>query len=83
MLKEIYEEPTALRRTLKISTDQLKNFAHILYNAKDIYITAAGTSFYACLAGKFIITKFLDKYLEAIECSEFQVQLGNALKKTQ
>ncbi|MFX1344739.1 MAG: glutamine--fructose-6-phosphate transaminase (isomerizing) [Promethearchaeota archaeon] len=81
MLKEIYEEPIALRRTLKISNDQLRNLAKILSRAKKIYITAAGTSFYASLAGKFIITKFLDKYIDAIECSEFQVQLGNALKE--
>jgi len=81
MLKEIYEEPSALRRTLKISKDILKTFAKILWSAKNIYITAAGTSFYASLAGKFIITKFLDKYIEAIECSEFQIQLGDALKE--
>lgn len=81
MLKEIYEEPNALRRTLKISKDLLKTFADILCNARNIYITAAGTSFYASLAGKFIITKFLEKYIEAIECSEFQTQLGNALQE--
>ncbi|MFX0018945.1 MAG: glutamine--fructose-6-phosphate transaminase (isomerizing) [Promethearchaeota archaeon] len=81
MLKEIYEEPSALRRSLKISKDILKIFAKILWSAKNIYITAAGTSFYASLAGKFIITKFLDKYIEPIECSEFQVQLGEALKE--
>ena len=79
MLKEIYEEPSALRRTLKIPTDVLKNFAQILCSAKHIFITAAGTSFHASLAGKFIITKFLDRYIDAIECSEFQVQLNNAL----
>ncbi|MFX0083458.1 MAG: glutamine--fructose-6-phosphate transaminase (isomerizing) [Candidatus Hodarchaeota archaeon] len=81
MLKEIYEEPNALRRTLKISNDLINKFAEILCKAKNIYITAAGTSFYACLAGKFIITKFLDKYIDAIECSEFQVQLGDALQE--
>ncbi|MFX1312190.1 MAG: glutamine--fructose-6-phosphate transaminase (isomerizing) [Promethearchaeota archaeon] len=80
MLKEIYEEPDALKRTMKIPKDLLKNFAKVLLNAKNIYITAAGTSFYAALAGKFIITRFLDKYIEAIECSEFQTQLGKALK---
>ncbi|MFX1479518.1 MAG: glutamine--fructose-6-phosphate transaminase (isomerizing), partial [Promethearchaeota archaeon] len=81
MLKEIYEEPIALRQTMKISKELLQNFAKNLCNAKHVYITAAGTSFYASLAGKFIITKFLDKYVEAIECSEFQVQLGNALQE--
>ncbi len=81
MLKEIYEEPSALRRTMKISSDSLKKFAEILLSAENIYITAAGTSFYAALAGKFIITKFLGKYIEAIECSEFKTQLINSLEK--
>ncbi|MFX1317134.1 MAG: glutamine--fructose-6-phosphate transaminase (isomerizing) [Promethearchaeota archaeon] len=80
MLKEIHEEPTALRRSMKIPKDILKIFANILWSADNIFITAAGTSFYASLAGKFIISKFLDKYIEAIECSEFQTQLSNSLK---
>jgi len=81
MLKEIYEEPTALNRTLKISERNLRLFAHDIWSADNIYITAAGTSFYASLAGKYIITRFLDKYIHAIECSEFQNQLGNSLKE--
>jgi len=81
MLKEIYEEPKALRNTLKISKELLKNFAQILWSAKNIFITAAGTSFYAALAGKHIITHFLDKYIQAIECSEFQTELGNSLQE--
>ncbi|MFX0004418.1 MAG: glutamine--fructose-6-phosphate transaminase (isomerizing) [Candidatus Hodarchaeota archaeon] len=80
MLKEIYEEPDALRRTMKISASSLKRFAEVLTDAEHIYITAAGTSFYASLAGKFIVTKFLGKYIEAIECSEFKTQLSNSLE---
>ncbi len=75
MLKEIYEEPDALRRTLKIPENQLKEFASILLNSDNIFITAAGTSFYASLAGKFIISRFLGKYIQAIECSEFKNEL--------
>ncbi len=80
MLKEIYEEPTAMKRTMKISKDLLRIFAKILWSAENIYITAAGTSFYASLAGKFIISRFLGKYIQAIECSELQTQLSNSLK---
>lgn len=81
MLKEIFEEPKAMRNTLKISRDILKSFGQILWSAKNIFITAAGTSFYAALAGKHIITYFLDKYIQAIECSEFQTELGNSLQE--
>ena len=80
MLKEIHEEPMALLRTMKISQRELSLIAHMLWSADNIYITAAGTSFYASLAGKFIVTKFLGKYIQAIECSEFKTQLNNSLK---
>jgi len=79
MLKEIYEEPKAMRKTLKIQKDLLREFARILWAAKNIFITAAGTSFYASLAGKFIITRLLGKYIQAIECSEFKTELENSL----
>ncbi|MHA1688012.1 MAG: glutamine--fructose-6-phosphate transaminase (isomerizing) [Promethearchaeota archaeon] len=81
MLKEIHEEPLALRKTYKIPKNEIQKFAKILVNSEKIYITAAGTSFYASLAGKFIITRFLGKYIEAIECSEFQIQLENCMEK--
>lgn len=79
MLKEIYEEPEAMRKTLKIPKERLKDFARALWGAKNIFITAAGTSFYASLAGKFIITRLLGKYIQAIECSEFKTELVNSL----
>ena len=80
MLKEIYEEPMALKRTMMISKELIKDFAKTLLSAENIYVTAAGTSFYAALAGKFIITKFLGKYIQEIECSEFKTQLSNSLQ---
>ncbi|MFW9898268.1 MAG: glutamine--fructose-6-phosphate aminotransferase, partial [Candidatus Thorarchaeota archaeon] len=80
MLKEIYEEPAALRNTLQIPGFHIKAFATALLNADYIYITAAGTSFYASLAGKFIISRFLGQYIQAIECSEFHTQLSNSLQ---
>jgi glucosamine--fructose-6-phosphate aminotransferase (isomerizing) len=79
MLKEIYEEPKAMRKTLRIQKDLTREFARILWGAKNIFITAAGTSFYASLAGKFIITRLLGKYIQAIECSEFKTELENSL----
>ena len=81
MLKEIYEEPTALKRTMKIPQDEIRKFADILWGANNIYITAAGTSYYASLAGKYIITKFLGKYIHAVECSEFMNELADSLRE--
>ncbi|GAG83879.1 unnamed protein product, partial [marine sediment metagenome] len=80
MLKEIYEEPTAVRNTLKISKEILSIFANILLSAENIYITAAGTSYHAALAGKFIISRFLGKHIQDIECSELETQLKGSLQ---
>ncbi len=80
MLKEIYEEPEALRRTMLIPKESIRMFARLIWGADHIFITAAGTSFYAALAGKFIITRFLSKYIYAIECSEFQNELSDSIK---
>ena len=81
MLKEIYEEPNALRLTMKISDQLLSKFANALLSAENIYITAAGTSYHAALAGKFIITRFLGKHIQDIECSEFETQLTGSLQE--
>ncbi|MHA1499177.1 MAG: glutamine--fructose-6-phosphate transaminase (isomerizing), partial [Promethearchaeota archaeon] len=80
MLKEIYEEPNALSLTMKISEQLLSKFANALLSADNIYITAAGTSYHAALAGKFIITRFLGKHIQDIECSEFENQLTSSLQ---
>jgi len=80
MLKEIFEEPNALRLTMKISEQLLSKFANALLSADNIYITAAGTSYHAALAGKFIITRFLGKHIQDIECSEFETQLTGSLQ---
>ena len=81
MLKEIHEQPEALRKTLKIPEKEIEIFARELMKADHIYITAAGTSYYASLAGKYIVTRFLGKYIQDIECSEFQNKLTGALEK--
>ncbi|MHA1487317.1 MAG: glutamine--fructose-6-phosphate transaminase (isomerizing) [Promethearchaeota archaeon] len=80
MLKEIFEEPNALRLTMKISEQLLSKFANALLSADNIYITAAGTSYHAALAGKFIISRFLGKNIQDIECSEFETQLTGSLQ---
>jgi glucosamine--fructose-6-phosphate aminotransferase (isomerizing) len=80
MLKEIFEEPEAIKRTILIPKESIRMFAKVLWAANHIYITGAGTSFYAALAGKHIITKFLNKSIYAIECSEFQNELASSLR---
>jgi len=46
--------------------NDIDGFAKTILAADHVYITAAGTAFYACLAGKFQITKFGGPYIEGI-----------------
>jgi glucosamine--fructose-6-phosphate aminotransferase (isomerizing) len=72
MHKELHEVPRKVKDQVKMPQDQLDGFAKTIMNAEHVYITAAGTAYYACLAGKFQITKFGGPYIEAILCSEFR-----------
>ncbi|MBP3333817.1 MAG: glutamine--fructose-6-phosphate transaminase (isomerizing) [Clostridia bacterium] len=66
MLKEIYEEPEALEKTLapRISADMLPSFdsenidVKRLSSAKRIIITACGTAMHAGLIAKYFIEKY-------------------------
>ena len=57
--------------------EDLDGFVKTIMDAKHVFITAAGTAYYAALAGKFQITKFGGPYIEAILCSEFVDALPN------
>lgn len=72
MHKELHEVPRKIKDQIRIPQDNLDAFAKTITDAEHVYITAAGTAFHACLAGKFQITKFGGPYVEAILCSEFR-----------
>ncbi len=55
MLKEIHEQPLALKNTLMSISNELDEISKLLINAKRIFITGAGTSFHASLAGEYLL----------------------------
>ncbi len=71
MLKEIHEQPYALRETLKFSLKELEAFVNPLIEKENIYLISAGTSFYASLAGQYMLNRVLKKPVLAIVASEF------------
>jgi len=75
MLKEIYEQPDAITRTLLMVPKQLKRPVELLENADRIYIVAAGTSFYASLYAQYLFAKY-GIGSTAIISSEFPSILG-------
>lgn len=70
-LKEIYQQPEAVRDTLR-TTSKLENLAKFLLGVKRVYFVACGTSYHAALVGKYALAKLADLSIEAVISSEFQ-----------
>lgn len=78
MLKEIHEQPKAVRDTLagRIISDEPVNFDNLCYddikNAEKIYIVACGTAYHAGLVGKTAIERLCSVLVEVDIASEFR-----------
>jgi len=81
MLKEIYEQPRALRDTLSgriskdgshVILDEVKITPEEIKSLKKIFITACGTAYHAGLVGKYIIEKLVRLPVEVDIASEFR-----------
>jgi glucosamine--fructose-6-phosphate aminotransferase (isomerizing) len=82
MHKELHEVPRKVHDQVRAPQDDIDAFAKTIMEAEHVYITAAGTAFYACLAGKFQITRFGGPYIEGVLCSEFIDQLPRLPKNS-
>ncbi len=81
MLKEIFEQPAAIRQTLKsrlmekseeIILDQIRITPEDLKNINKINIVACGTAYHAGVVGKYIIEELARIPVEADIASEFR-----------
>jgi len=73
MLKEIFEEPEALRRTINLERDRIQKIASRVSseNYALIYITGSGTSYHAGLASQYALSNLTGLVAAAIPASEF------------
>ena len=72
MLKEINQQPDAIRDTLRAAPGELEKLASMISKAKRVYLVACGTSYHAALVGKYALAKLVNLPVEAIIASEFQ-----------
>ncbi|KXG76941.1 Glutamine--fructose-6-phosphate aminotransferase [isomerizing] [Fervidicola ferrireducens] len=81
MLKEIHEQPKALRDTMtgrlypergEVRLDDIKITKEELENLKKIFIVACGTAYHAGVVGKYIIEKLARLPVEVDLASEFR-----------
>ncbi|WP_287586446.1 glutamine--fructose-6-phosphate transaminase (isomerizing) [Candidatus Borrarchaeum sp.] len=76
MLKEIHEQPKALRDTLRQRPERLEKIAEVLDEASKIFITAAGTSFHAALTARYLFSQLCNVFPTALLSSEFPEAIG-------
>ncbi|MEM2126128.1 MAG: glutamine--fructose-6-phosphate transaminase (isomerizing), partial [Candidatus Methanosuratincola sp.] len=69
MIKEIFEQPRAIRDTLKIPTIFLDKAARLLTGR--IYLTGSGTSYHACLSASYIASSLIGIEMRPLISSEF------------
>ncbi len=72
MLKEIFEQPQAMRRSLMQERNLIMDMAMDILRAKQIVLTACGTSRYAALIGRYAFSKLAGKFSDVIMASELQ-----------
>ncbi|MEM1545233.1 MAG: glutamine--fructose-6-phosphate transaminase (isomerizing) [Candidatus Methanomethylicia archaeon] len=71
MLKEIYEQPRAIRNTLRIDKRLINIASMLIENSDKLFLVACGTSYHACLAASYIFSEL--SLINVIPCiaSEF------------
>ncbi|MEM2463084.1 MAG: glutamine--fructose-6-phosphate transaminase (isomerizing) [Candidatus Bathyarchaeia archaeon] len=79
MLKEIHEQPSCLRNTLRLQEHYLDLMATFLDRAKEVFLVACGTSYHACLAASYMFSKLAYLATYPIIASEFIEQHGKSV----
>ncbi|MCR8501307.1 MAG: glutamine--fructose-6-phosphate transaminase (isomerizing) [Candidatus Korarchaeota archaeon] len=79
MLKEIYEQPDAIQRTIISVSHKASEVAADLLNANFLYIVGAGSSYYSSLYAQYLYAKWGLKSM-AVIASEFEDLVGGAIE---
>lgn len=81
MLKEIRQQGEVLDSILRTQNDDIDNMAEslaeVLKKVRKVYFTGCGSSFHACIAGKYLFERLLQMPSEAILSSEFKALAGD------
>jgi glucosamine--fructose-6-phosphate aminotransferase (isomerizing) len=71
MLKEIMEQAEVLNQIIQQDEKRFTNIALDILRARQVIITACGTSRYAALVGRYLFSKVGKKFCDVIMASEF------------
>jgi len=71
MIKEIYDQPKVIRNITQNYEGQIKILAESIRAARGTFFIAAGTAYYAALAGAYLFSKIAHRHVNAAVASEF------------
>jgi len=81
MLKEIHEQPQAIRNALRTQRIYYDLVASRIDSADAVYFTACGTAYHACLAGSHSLAKLAGLRSSVVIASEFNQVHADLLDK--
>jgi glucosamine--fructose-6-phosphate aminotransferase (isomerizing) len=82
MLKEIMEQPRVIAKTIDQDKNTFIQVASDIMKAKQVIITACGTSRYAALVGRYYFSRVARKFCDVVMASEFQYFADSINKNT-
>jgi len=72
MLKEIHEQPQAVRAALQTEASTIEALADLLASARQVYLVGVGTTYYVALAGQSFLAQLAGRFAPAVSSDEFR-----------
>jgi glucosamine--fructose-6-phosphate aminotransferase (isomerizing) len=72
MLKEIHEQPQAVRSALSIGDDEISAVADMMAAARRVHLLGVGTTYYVALFGQYLMAQLADMDAPAMSSDEFR-----------
>jgi len=72
MLKEIHEQPQAVRSALSIGDDEIAALADMMAAARRVHLLGVGTTYYVALLGQYLMASIADMDVPAVSSDEFR-----------
>jgi len=72
MLKEIHEQPQAVRSALNIDAEEVSAVADMMTAAHRVHLLGVGTTYYVALFGQYIMAALADMEVPAASSDEFR-----------
>lgn len=79
MLKEIHDQPSTIRTTIRLQEEYMDLMATFLDKSSELLLVACGTSYHACLAASYMFSKMAFLSTRPVFASEFVSQIGKTV----